>query len=430
MNPTRRGFLAGSAALSTLAALGLPGIAAAAGSAKRLVLVHATGGWDVTYALDPKEGVAEVDGPDLDEDGNNPDDREAVQTFGATPVMVNPTKRPAVSAFFRRWGDRTAVLNGVWVGSIAHTPCSIRMLTGARTEAHADLAAITGATVGLDTPIPYMDLSGVGYAGALAAYSGRTGARNQLELLLDRSTRIRGPSGTDQSYPGFVPADPDRAALRAFLEKREAHLRLGDQAASMTRFDDLVESRSRAALLLDEGAGFADSLQIGRQSDLTTMAPTVRSLLSSGLCHTVSISAGAEFDTHQDNSDQHAEWDLTFTGLDALMTELVAGGLIDDTVVVVVSEMTRTPRRNADGGKDHWPVTSALVLGGGVAGGRVYGGTTDLLDGVPVDLQSGERFAGGTVPGYDNLAAGVLDLVGVDSEEWLPGVEPYRGFHA
>ena len=33
-------------------------------------------------------------------------------------------------------------------------------------------------------------------------------------------------------------------------------------------------------------------------------------------------------------------------------------------MVVVVSEMSRTPVMNSDNGKDHWSYTSALLFGG------------------------------------------------------------------
>jgi hypothetical protein len=432
MSPTRRCFLAGTAALGVAAALGLPAAVARANPSRRLVLVFASGGWDVTCALDPKPGRPDIDGPELDEDPTDPDDREAIATLGGIPILENRVKRPAVSRFFERWGGRTAVLNGVWVGSIAHSSCTVRMMTGTRTSTHPDLAAITGATVGEARPIPYMDLSGVGYTGALAAFAGRTGARNQLKLLLDRSVPIPGPTGSEIVYPTFRPSPDDRSALDAFLDARADRFstRGGGHAPSEAQVADLLEARERARALQDAGDGFADSLEFGRVSDLASMAPTIRQLLSSGLCHTISVDAGPRFDTHDDNAEQHPAWEATFAGLDRLMAELRDGDLLDDTVVLVVSEMTRTPRRNQAGGKDHWPLTSALVMGAGVAGGRVLGGTDDRLDALPVDLATGVLDPNGVVPRYDNLAAGILELCGADPGRWVPGVEAYRGFFA
>jgi uncharacterized protein (DUF1501 family) len=95
-----------------------------------------------------------------------------------------------------------------------------------------------------------------------------------------------------------------------------------------------------------------------------------------------------------------------------------------------VSEMGRTPLLNATGGKDHWPVTSALLLGGGVPGGRVLGGTTDLLAARSVDLATGMPAQGGKQLQYSNFAAGLLAAVGVDPAVYLPNAEPLHALHA
>ena len=63
--------------------------------------------------------------------------------------------------------------------------------------------------------------------------------------------------------------------------------------------------------------------------------------------------------------------DTTFS---ALMHDLDEQGLLDETLVVVMSEMGRTPRINANGGRDHWTFCySVLFAGAGVRGGTVYG---------------------------------------------------------
>jgi hypothetical protein len=64
-------------------------------------------------------------------------------------------------------------------------------------------------------------------------------------------------------------------------------------------------------------------------------------------------------------------------GLAALLEDLHERGLLEDVAVVVWGEFGRTPRINANGGRDHWPkVASALVAGGGLRGGQVLGATT------------------------------------------------------
>ena len=64
-------------------------------------------------------------------------------------------------------------------------------------------------------------------------------------------------------------------------------------------------------------------------------------------------------------------------GLAALIEDLDQRDLLKDVAVVVWGEFGRTPRINANGGRDHWPrVCSALVAGGGLRGGQVFGETT------------------------------------------------------
>ena len=58
----------------------------------------------------------------------------------------------------------------------------------------------------------------------------------------------------------------------------------------------------------------------------------------------------------------------------ALVRDLVDRGLFDKTLVVAMGEFGRTPRMNADGGRDHWGNTfSVLMAGGGMRPGQVVG---------------------------------------------------------
>jgi hypothetical protein len=65
--------------------------------------------------------------------------------------------------------------------------------------------------------------------------------------------------------------------------------------------------------------------------------------------------------------------------LSALFVDLEERGLLASTLVVVAGEFGRTPRINAPGanpGRQHWPACySAIVAGGGIRGGMVYGET-------------------------------------------------------
>jgi hypothetical protein len=65
------------------------------------------------------------------------------------------------------------------------------------------------------------------------------------------------------------------------------------------------------------------------------------------------------------------EFDQTYT---ALLEDLEVRGLLDETLVVVMSEMGRTPRINANAGRDHWTYCYGMwFAGAGIKGGTVVG---------------------------------------------------------
>jgi hypothetical protein len=82
------------------------------------------------------------------------------------------------------------------------------------------------------------------------------------------------------------------------------------------------------------------------------------------------------WDTHERNfpilRDNHLpQLDQTWS---ALMEDLDQRGLLDETLVVLMGEMGRTPTINANGGRDHWTYCySVLLAGAGVRGGTVCG---------------------------------------------------------
>ncbi len=62
----------------------------------------------------------------------------------------------------------------------------------------------------------------------------------------------------------------------------------------------------------------------------------------------------------------------------SLLEDLQARGLLETTLVVWMGEFGRTPRINAQSGRDHFPAAWSVALcGGGVRGGQVVGRTSD-----------------------------------------------------
>jgi hypothetical protein len=61
-------------------------------------------------------------------------------------------------------------------------------------------------------------------------------------------------------------------------------------------------------------------------------------------------------------------------GMSALLEDLEERGLLEETLVIWMGDMGRTPRINNGAGRDHWSFCYSVVLaGGGIRGGQVYG---------------------------------------------------------
>jgi len=90
--------------------------------------------------------------------------------------------------------------------------------------------------------------------------------------------------------------------------------------------------------------------------------------------------------------------------LAALIDDLQDRRLLDQTLIVVMGEFGRTPKLNTQGGRDHWPrVFSALLAGGGVAGGQVIG-SSDATGETPLQRA--------VTP--SDLVATIYSLLGID----------------
>ncbi len=127
------------------------------------------------------------------------------------------------------------------------------------------------------------------------------------------------------------------------------------------------------------------------------------------------------FDSHTDNLNLQrkrippAYADLA-TFLDLLVqTRNAHGRLIDQTTVVIGSELGRYPKLNAVQGKDHWPENSWMLLGRGIRGGVTLGQTSESLVGARVDFRSGRTDSQQARPVFINsIFATLAQLTGGD----------------
>ncbi|MCA9174663.1 MAG: DUF1501 domain-containing protein [Planctomycetales bacterium] len=89
---------------------------------------------------------------------------------------------------------------------------------------------------------------------------------------------------------------------------------------------------------------------------------------------------GYSWDSHRNSDDVKKSLLPTFDqGCSALLEDLEQRGLLDETLVVAIGEMGRTPKANATWGRNHWSTLfPALLAGAGVARGGLYGSSDRL----------------------------------------------------
>jgi hypothetical protein len=101
-------------------------------------------------------------------------------------------------------------------------------------------------------------------------------------------------------------------------------------------------------------------------------------------------SVGDHWDTHGNNFNR-LKRDLLpplESACNALLDDLADRGLLDQTLVVWLTEFGRTPKC-AGGGRDHYPFCYSVALaGGGIRGGQVHG-SSDRQGAFPRDLPCG-----------------------------------------
>jgi hypothetical protein len=193
------------------------------------------------------------------------------------------------------------------------------------------------------------------------------------------------------------------AERRALLASFDRFRRRADRDEFMNGMDEF----NRQAFEVLTGSRLAEALDLGREPSETRRRygldrnyPSERqgkTLLDQFLLARRVIEAGARcvtlafcrwpfgrmlkgdynWDWHKDLfNEARGALPLFDLGLSALIQDLEDRGLLDDVAIVAWGEFGRTPKINANAGRDHWPaVCSALVAGGGMHHGQVIGST-------------------------------------------------------
>ncbi|MGD9854632.1 MAG: DUF1501 domain-containing protein [Planctomycetaceae bacterium] len=281
--------------------------------------------------------------------------------------------------------DRMAIVRSVRHNTSSHLPASHYILTGHETAPPANanthpacgsvVAALRGSNWnGLPTYVAVPRIVAFG----LAAYLGA--ARN--------------PFTTD------VDPNDDKFHVRGLKLIQDFTLdRLGDRRQLLTQFDglrrdlDLHGDMSGMDAFNRQAAELITSDRTARAFDITAEPAEVRErygrtfigqncllarrLVEAGVSYVTCLSGGG-WDTHKDNFKELK--DVTLPRYDraiaALVSDLYERGLDRRVLVMAFGEFGRTPKVNADAGRDHWPGAMCMLLaGGGLNVGQMIGET-------------------------------------------------------
>ena len=274
----------------------------------------------------------------------------------------------------------------------------------------------------LHTGFPIM---GYPSAGAWAAYGLGTENRDLPGYVVLQSGSAVAPHGGVSLFSnGFLPAQHQGSILKADSPEAIHNIRPRDPARTQTRrldfarqFDDpfLAETAGDAqveAAIRNYETAFrmqtavpdlcdisGETAQTQKMYGIDSAIPQkaayarqcllARRLVERGVrfvelsCLTHNIGAGGAanpWDQHGDLQKGHAAMAMQVDQpIAALLQDLRARGLLDETLVVWAGEFGRTPFSQGSNGRDHNPYGFTVwMAGGGVKGGTIYGATDDL----------------------------------------------------
>ena len=336
------------------------------------VVFNASGGWDTTYIMDPK-GVNKINR--LYQQGD-------ILTQGNLQFAPNAKQIKAGLSnedFFKKYANELLVFNGLDYSVNNHSPCSRYMATGKLDSLeYPTFAALVAACNGSDAPIAFLTFGQYSATGNLVPMS-RVPYLSSLKQLANAD-------GVDGSSHSFYSDDFVRDRIEGTLKEqrmaRDSQPRLPrlERAQSM-----LYAAQLNSQALKRITPYIPKSLVKGR---LPQQADVALASFKAGVCVSANLSIG-QFDSHANNdSDQMRLIPEFLAGIDYLISKAEELKIRDKLVIVIQSEMGRTPNYNKGNGKDHWSVGSIMFMGTGIKGNRVIGATNDQQFLVPVNPHS------------------------------------------
>lgn len=379
----RRDFLklCGLAGLGVASPIGFPNLARAASREPEAyegpyyAVFNASGGWDTTYLMDPK-GVNETNR--LYKQGDIL--TEGTINFAPNAAHLDQAKKGMSNeAFFKEYASELLVLNGLDYSVNNHSPCSRYMATGKLDSlAYPTFAALVAACRGPECPLAFLTFGNYSATGNIVPM-----ARVPYLPTLGQIANADCIDGNERNpyHDDFVSARIE-AALKGQIDTRISQARL----PRVERSQSMLYSAQLNAKALQRVMPFIPSdtpkERLARQAEIALAS------FKAGVCVSANLSIG-QFDSHANNDRDQMD----------LIPELLAGvahtlrraeelGIRDKLVIVMQSEMARTPNYNKGNGKDHWSIGSTMFLGAGIGGNRVIGKTDDGQFLIPIDAKT------------------------------------------
>jgi hypothetical protein len=402
----RRRFLklCGAAGLGLAAPIGLP----AWGQEKEpapyegpfYVVFNASGGWDTTYLMDPK-GVGGINR--LYQEGD-------IQTQGAHKLAPNGAKAKGGmtnEAFFEKYGPELLVLNGMDYSVNNHDPCARYMATGKLDSlAYPTFAALVAACRGQQYPLAYLTFGNYSSTGNLVPMA-RIPYLQSLSLI----SNADGVDGMAQNpYHDPFAADKIEQALKDQAEARKTD---GCRLPRVERSESMLYAAQLNSKALKRVVPFVP--KTNPKERLSQQADIALASFKAGVCVSANLTIG-QFDSHNNNDEDQMKLIPEFlAGIDYLFRRAEELKIREQMVVIVQSEMGRTPTYNKGNGKDHWSVGSIMFLGRGIKGNRVVGATDEKQMLVPIDPKSlAVKKEGGIRVRPEHIHQALQELAGIE----------------
>lgn len=429
----RRQFLQLMAATGMTAHMPLwtPKAWAAAVPEQFLVVVNASGGWDPTSICDPKglnglyaEQSTRYDG------STNSVDLDAGKTYGQIQWSAIPAYTDDLDVlariegqfdqFFTTYGNRMTVINGIDTGTNNHDTGNRVVWSGKEEIGYPSLAAYFAAATSPTLPMAFISNGGYDYTDSLVARARASSASFISEIAdpnlyySDRGLVYRTADRSIDQYATIRAAQDARLQRQLQDEQLPLRRKQLSQLFGVRSEDSNLGGLNVALTDIQSNVDRDSNWNTNRSNSLKGQAQVVVAAFKAGLAASANLNIGG-FDTHgsHDANAYPALGDL-LEGVHYLQVALEYAGIADRTTVVIGSDFGRTPYYNSGNGKDHWPVTSMMLVHPHTTGGKVFGQSTAAFMAQPVNRSTGLADASGTVltPAHVNQA--LRNLLGVD----------------